>query len=269
MSTLITILHVIVCLFLMLTVLMQEGKEGGMGGAFGGSNAGTVFGGSGSSSFLRRITTVCATIFMLTSVVLAYLASHNAADSLEKFGSAEAKRAQQKQEAIDKGLKAGSGSDAGSANAPSIMMPPSEDGSAATPTTGSATTPSTGSATTPEAGSAATTPAAGSAAAEKSAEKPAVEKQAAEKPAAPAQPSMTPAPAKVTPPAAPPAKAPASAQTPAEKKADVPAPAQSPSEKAADKSAEKKPLTGTAAPVNPQPTETPAAGGTAPATPAN
>ena len=37
MSTLITILHVIVCLFLMLTVLLQSGKGGGMGGAFGGS----------------------------------------------------------------------------------------------------------------------------------------------------------------------------------------------------------------------------------------
>ncbi|CAN5911469.1 hypothetical protein BH11MYX2_BH11MYX2_36150 [soil metagenome] len=245
MSTLITILHVIVCVFLMLTVLMQEGKSGGMGGAFGGSNAGTVFGGSGSSSFLRRLTTVCATVFMFTSIVLAYLASHNAADSLEKFGSAEAKRAEQKQQAIDKGLKAGSGSDAGSASGPSMMMPPSETGSATTPETGSATM---GSAAAPASNSAAT----------------------AEKPAPPAQPSMTPAtPATVNPPSAPPAKAATPALTPAEKKANVPAPAQSPSEKAADKSAEKKPLTGTAAPVNPQPAETPAAGGTAPATPAN
>ena len=56
MSTLLTILHVIVCLFLMLTVLLQQGKGGGMGGAFGGSNAGTVFGGSGASSFLVRLT---------------------------------------------------------------------------------------------------------------------------------------------------------------------------------------------------------------------
>ncbi|HEY4179668.1 MAG TPA: preprotein translocase subunit SecG [Kofleriaceae bacterium] len=260
MSTLITILHVTVCLFLMLTVLMQEGKSGGMGGAFGGSNAGTVFGGSGSSSFLRRLTTVCAATFMLTSVVLAYLASHNAADSLEKFGSSEAKRAAQKQEAIDKGLKGGSGSDAGSASGPSIMMPgPSEMGSGATgstPSTGSATTPSTGSATTPEAGSAATGSAASPATGSASAEKPAVP-ATAEKPATPAQPSMTPAPAgKVTPPAAPPAKAPTSTPTKAEKAA--PTPPQTPSEKAADKSAEKKPLTGTAAPVNPQPTDVPA-----------
>ena len=50
MSTLVTILHVVVCLFLMLTVLLQQGKGGGMGGAFGGSNAGSVFGGAGAST---------------------------------------------------------------------------------------------------------------------------------------------------------------------------------------------------------------------------
>src|SRR5438309_10237164 len=86
MSTLITILHVIVCLFLMLTVLLQSGKGGGMGGAFGGSNAGTVFGGGGASSFLRRLTAGAGTIFMLTSIVLAFLASHNTADALERYG---------------------------------------------------------------------------------------------------------------------------------------------------------------------------------------
>ena len=58
MSTLLLVLHVIVCLFLMLTVLLQQGKSGGMGGAFGGGNAATVFGGSGASTFLRKLTTV-------------------------------------------------------------------------------------------------------------------------------------------------------------------------------------------------------------------
>src|SRR6478735_508746 len=93
MSTLITILHVIVCLFLMLTVLLQSGKGGGMGAAFGGGNASTMFGGSGASSFLRRLTAIAGTIFMLTSMVLAFIASHNAADSLESFGEKEQQRA--------------------------------------------------------------------------------------------------------------------------------------------------------------------------------
>ena len=86
MTTLLTILHIIVCLFLMLTVLLQSGKGGGMGAAFGGGNAATVFGGSGASSFLRRLTAGAGTLFMLTSMVLAFLASHNSADALEKFG---------------------------------------------------------------------------------------------------------------------------------------------------------------------------------------
>ena len=67
MSTLITILHVIVCLFLMLTVLLQSGKGGGMGAAFGGGNAATVFGASGASSFLKRLTAIAGTIFISTS----------------------------------------------------------------------------------------------------------------------------------------------------------------------------------------------------------
>ena len=93
MSTLITVLHVIVCLFLMLTVLLQSGKGGGMGGAFGGSNAGTVFGGSGASTFLRKLTAGAATIFMMTSIVLAFIASRDSTDGLKSFGASEEKKA--------------------------------------------------------------------------------------------------------------------------------------------------------------------------------
>src|SRR5512139_2000009 len=105
MSTLVTILHVIVCLFLMLTVLLQQGKGGGMGGAFGGSSAGTVFGGAGASSFLRRLTAIAATIFMLTSMVLAYVASRDAGEPLERYSKAEAARLRQKKEAERRGLQ--------------------------------------------------------------------------------------------------------------------------------------------------------------------
>src|SRR5215212_2902137 len=118
MSTLITVLHVIVCLFLMLTVLLQSGKGGGMGAAFGGGNAATVFGGSGASSFLKRLTAVAGTIFMITSMVLAFISSHNSADALEKWGEKEQQKAEEKERAKAEGLKAGSGSAAGSASAP-------------------------------------------------------------------------------------------------------------------------------------------------------
>ena len=75
MSTLLTILHVVVCLFLMLVVLLQQGKGGGMGTAFGGGAAQQVFGGRGAGNLLTRATAVCAAVFMLTSVSLAYLSS--------------------------------------------------------------------------------------------------------------------------------------------------------------------------------------------------
>src|SRR6266550_2843196 len=114
MSTLLTILHVIVCVFLMLTVLLQSGKGGGMGAAFGGGNAATVFGGSGASSFLRRLTAGAGTLFMVTSMLLAYLASNNAADPLEKYGETQEKLAGEKEAARKKALEGGGSGSAGS-----------------------------------------------------------------------------------------------------------------------------------------------------------
>src|SRR5687767_9863438 len=135
MSTLITILHVILCLFLMLTVLLQSGKGGGMGAAFGGGNAATVFGSSGASGFLKRMTAVAGTLFMITSMVLAFIASHNSADALEKYGEEQLKLADEKDKARDKALKdAKSGSGAGSGSA--VIIPPGTGpGSAMTPLT--------------------------------------------------------------------------------------------------------------------------------------
>lgn len=73
--TLLDILHIFVCCFLMLVVLLQQGKGGGMGAAFGGGATAQVFGGRGAGNILTRATAVCAGIFMLTSVSLAYFSS--------------------------------------------------------------------------------------------------------------------------------------------------------------------------------------------------
>jgi preprotein translocase subunit SecG len=129
MSTLITILHIMVCIFLMLTVLLQSGKGGGMGAAFGGGNAATVFGGSGASSFLRRLTAGAGTIFMLTSMLLAFLASHNSADALEKFGEQQEKLAAEKEAAKKKVLDTPGAGSAGS-GASSMIGSGSTSGSA-------------------------------------------------------------------------------------------------------------------------------------------
>ncbi len=78
MELLITILHVTTCLVLILTVLLQSGKGGGMGAALGGGGGGAgsqIFGGRGASTFLTRITSGAAIIFFLTSITLAGLGS--------------------------------------------------------------------------------------------------------------------------------------------------------------------------------------------------
>ncbi len=74
LQTLLNILHVFVCFFLILVVLLQQGKGGGMGSAFGGATA-QVFGGRGAGNFMTRLTAICAAIFMATSISLAYLSS--------------------------------------------------------------------------------------------------------------------------------------------------------------------------------------------------
>jgi preprotein translocase subunit SecG len=72
---LIDIVHVIVCLFLVLVVLLQQGKGGGIGSAFGGGTAAQVFGGGGAGNILTRATAICAALFMITSVSLARFSS--------------------------------------------------------------------------------------------------------------------------------------------------------------------------------------------------
>ena len=68
------IVYCLVCAFLIFVVLLQQGRGGGMGGAFGGSSQ-TVFGGAGAGNVLTRATSVCATLFMVLSAVLAYMSS--------------------------------------------------------------------------------------------------------------------------------------------------------------------------------------------------
>ena len=101
MATAVLILHIIVCLFLMLVVLLQAGKGGGMGAAFGGgsggSASGSVFGGSGAGGFLRKLTIGAATLFMVTSMTLAYFASASSADALKRM-SAKSRIEQERKE---------------------------------------------------------------------------------------------------------------------------------------------------------------------------
>jgi preprotein translocase subunit SecG len=69
----ITALHVLVCVVLILVVLLQSGKGADLAGAFGGGATQTAFGSRGPASFLSKMTTVAAVIFMLTSIALSMI----------------------------------------------------------------------------------------------------------------------------------------------------------------------------------------------------
>ena len=73
MTTLLLVLHFMVCFVLIAVVLLQRGKGSDIGAALGGGGANTVFGSRGAGNFLTKLTTGSAVIFMLTSLSLAYL----------------------------------------------------------------------------------------------------------------------------------------------------------------------------------------------------
>ncbi len=82
MFTLITLLHVFVCFFLIIVVLLQSGKAGDIAAAFGGMGSQTAFGPRGGATLLSKATTWSAVIFMLTSITLSIYESHRPAGSL-------------------------------------------------------------------------------------------------------------------------------------------------------------------------------------------
>jgi preprotein translocase subunit SecG len=66
------LIHAAVCIALILIVLLQKGKGASMGVAFGGGASQTVFGASGATSFLQKVTTAIAILFMFTSLGLSF-----------------------------------------------------------------------------------------------------------------------------------------------------------------------------------------------------
>src|SRR3990167_420933 len=73
MMVLLVILHVLVSLFLIGVVLIQSGKGAEMGASFGAASSHTIFGSRGPGSFLGKLTTGAAILFMITSFSLAFI----------------------------------------------------------------------------------------------------------------------------------------------------------------------------------------------------
>ncbi len=78
MLYLFAVLHVIVCFFLIIVVLLQSGKAADLAGAFGGMGSQTVFGPRGTATVLSKATTIAASLFMVTSLILVILANNRA-----------------------------------------------------------------------------------------------------------------------------------------------------------------------------------------------
>jgi preprotein translocase subunit SecG len=81
MITLLTVIHILVCLFLVSIVLLQHGKGADIGATFGGSSQ-SLFGSEGPVPLLNKVTTVAAIIFMLTSISLAYYSANRGTGSV-------------------------------------------------------------------------------------------------------------------------------------------------------------------------------------------
>ena len=73
MYALVIVFHIVASLVLILVVLLQSGKAGGLGATFGSTGSQTAFGARGAATVLTRATTVCAVIFMVTSLTLAIM----------------------------------------------------------------------------------------------------------------------------------------------------------------------------------------------------
>ena len=69
-AALILIIHIFVCITLVIAILLQSGKSADLAGAFGGMGSQSVFGPRGAATILAKVSTICAILFMITSMGL-------------------------------------------------------------------------------------------------------------------------------------------------------------------------------------------------------
>lgn len=117
MLILLTIVHVVICVFLVIVVLLQSGKAADLAGAFGGMGSQTAFGPRGSATVLSKATTIAAALFMVTSLSLAILATRSA-------GSAASVVERSKGAATKTATPAPAGTPAPTGGSPSVTVTP-------------------------------------------------------------------------------------------------------------------------------------------------
>ena len=81
MHSFVLVVHIILAVLMIVLILVQHGKGADAGASFGGGGAATVFGASGSASFLTRLTAILTALFFVTSVALAMFAKQQTTDA--------------------------------------------------------------------------------------------------------------------------------------------------------------------------------------------
>ena len=89
MGFLVSFIHIVVCLFLIIVVLLQSGKAADLAGAFGGMGSQTTFGPRGSATVLSKATYISAVLFMVTSLSLTILATRGSGGPSSKLPGAK------------------------------------------------------------------------------------------------------------------------------------------------------------------------------------
>ena len=103
MLTFFTIVHVFLCVFMIFVILLQPGKDAGMGAALGGGAATSAFGGRGAVTFLSKLTAVCAMLFFMTSLGLSFVGTRASVASGPDVVSSKGKKGKTAPVAADGG----------------------------------------------------------------------------------------------------------------------------------------------------------------------
>ena len=136
MIAVISTVHIFACVALIVSILLQSGKGGGLAGAFGAGSSQTLFGGRGAATFLTRASTVMAVVFFLTSLTLGLTSARQTSAVARSLTQEDARRrAAQQQGAGDQGA---SGTMAPGSTAPGATAPGATAPGTAAPTPGGA-----------------------------------------------------------------------------------------------------------------------------------